>query len=73
MSVGENGVVASLVDWQAYQADLKWPSPQWDEQKHFGEEWGVVFGTGRRNVMPEGPCGFEPLHLRQASGFAGGR
>jgi hypothetical protein len=21
---------------------------------------------------PEGPSGFEPLHLRQASGFAGG-
>ena len=24
-------------------------------------------------LTPEGPCGFEPLHLRQASGFAGGR
>jgi hypothetical protein len=21
--------------------------------------------------LPEGPCDFEPLHLRQASGFAG--
>jgi hypothetical protein len=38
-------------------------------------------GTGREGdegrqglpLPPEGPCGFKPLHLRQASGFAGGR
>ncbi len=44
----------------------------------------VVEGAGRAKTQavantagvegsPEGPCGFEPLHLRQASGFAGGR
>ena len=45
---------------------------------------GTGQGRGRTKVQgvgnmsgadsqPEGPCGFEPLHLRQASGFAGGR
>jgi hypothetical protein len=45
---------------------------------------GAEEGGGRKKTQavgnttvvggsPEGPCGFEPLPLRQASGFAGGR
>jgi len=31
---------------------------------------GLARGVG---LSPEGPCGLGPLHLLQASGFAGGR
>src|ERR1019366_6005112 len=60
---------------------LRWP---WGLQKgSVIATWrGLKTGRGRTDAQdacdmesvelpPEGPCGFEPLHLRQASVFAG--
>ena len=59
-------------------ADLMGDGKIMNEMTH-REFWAVIMAKLRRSLetetvecSPEGPCGFEPLHLRQASGFAGG-
>jgi hypothetical protein len=39
--------------------------------KNVGEDRALFWNSAVED-MPEGLCDFEPFHLRQASGFAGG-
>jgi hypothetical protein len=40
--------------------------------KEIGRKKNMIFDKNRAESAPVGLCGFEPLNLFQASGFAGG-